>query len=280
MRIDNVLSDAVRRLAAAGINEPRREASSLLAFALSMPRAFLIAHPEYDLTDSEQQFFGQLVTRREAREPFQYITGRQEFWGIEFAVAPGVLIPRPETEILVEAAVEYLQQFKAPTFVEAGVGTGCLSVSILHSVPDTTAIATDLSSVAIEIARQNANRHGVGERLELRQTDLLTGIGGKFHLVVSNPPYIPDGDIQCLQPEVRDFEPSEALAGGPDGLDIVRRLVRDSGHILDTGGVLMMEIGAGQAAAASDLFDPAVWRQPEFREDLQAIPRVVIAAHK
>jgi release factor glutamine methyltransferase len=280
MKIGDGLIDAASRLNSSGVTEPRREASSLLALALQKPKAFLIAHPEYKLTDEEQRTYESVVARREKREPFQYITGRQEFWGLEFEVAPGVLIPRPETELLVEAAVEHLKGYDALTFAEAGIGSGCISVSILRTLPNVSAIATDISQAAIDIAEKNAARHGVADRLEIRKTDLLEGLVGPFELIVSNPPYIPDGDIDSLQPEVRDFEPRGALAGGSDGLDIIRRLVRDSGHILNVRGVLMMEIGAGQATAVASLFDSREWGSPEFRYDLQAIPRVVIAHRK
>lgn len=280
MRIDEALKDADRTLELARLSEARREATSLLSFALDKPAAFLIAHPEYQLTPQEEQLFQGVLGRRERREPFQYITGRQEFWGLEFTVVPGVLIPRPETEILVEAAVAYLEKLESPSFLEAGVGTGCISISVLHSIRTATGIGTDISPVALGIAAQNARRHGIDDRLELLQANLLGGISGEFQLIVSNPPYIPGGEIDSLQPEVRDYEPRDALEGGPDGLDIIRRLVRDSGHILITGGVLMMEIGAGQAPAVADLFDSATWGKPEFRNDLQAIPRVVIAARR
>jgi release factor glutamine methyltransferase len=277
MTLNDALKNAALRLAHAGVEEPQREASSLLALGLQRPRSFLIAHPEYELSRSEQTRFEDSVARRESREPFQYITGHQEFWGLEFAVTRGVLIPRPETELLVEAAIEHLRELKDPTFVEAGVGSGCISVSILHSLARSKAIATDISPVAIETAQMNAAAHGVLDRLDLRKTDLLAGLSGMVDLVVSNPPYIPDGDIARLQPEVRDYEPHGALAGGPDGLDVVRRLARDSGHILEPGGVLMMEIGAGQAAAVAGLFDGDEWGTPNFLNDRQAIPRVVIA---
>jgi len=280
MRIDEALRDAARRLELAGIAEPRREASSLLSFALGKPHAFLIAHPEYQLTDQQQATFDEIVARREAREPFQYITGKQEFWGLEFIVAPGVLIPRPETELLVEAAIEHLQKLDKPTFVEACVGSGCISVSILHEIANARAVATDISPLAINIARRNAILHGVEDRLELRETDLLDGIESRIDLILANPPYIPDGDLADLQAEVRDFEPREALAGGRDGLDIIRRLIGEAGHILVDGGVLLMEIGAGQATAVADLFDSDKWGSPEFRRDLQAIPRVVTAVRR
>ncbi len=280
MTVDDALSDAAARLDAAGIDQPRREAASLLTFALNRPQAFVVAHSEYELTYEEETIFTRVLARRESREPFQYITGKQEFWGLEFDVRPGVLIPRPETEILVEAAIAQLGKTKTRQFVEVGAGSGCISVSVLNSVRDATGIATDISDEALAIARRNAERHGVGERLELRHASLLDGIAGSVPLVISNPPYIPDSDLLGLQPEVRDHEPNLALAGGPDGLDLIRHLISGSGHILTPGGVLMMEIGAGQAAAVAGIFGSDEWGTPEFHEDLQAIPRVVSAARK
>jgi release factor glutamine methyltransferase len=280
MTVDRALKDSAAQLKAAGIDQPRREATSLLTFALNKPWAFLVAHPEYELTDQEAIAFASAVTRREAREPFQYITRKQEFWGLEFEVAPGILIPRPETEILVEAAIEYLRKPTSPTFIEVGAGSGCISVSLLHSVPGARAVATDISETALALARRNAEKHRVADRLNLRHTSVLDGVVETVPIIVSNPPYIPDGDIQGLQPEVREHEPIEALAGGVDGLDIIRRIIGDSRHVLAPGGVLMMEIGAGQAAAVAALFDSREWGTPEFRRDLQAIPRVVIAVRK
>jgi release factor glutamine methyltransferase len=278
MTIGEAIVHATARLAEAGVAEPRREASSLLAFSLGRASSFLIAHPEYVLSDREARAFEVFLVRREAREPFQYITGHQEFWGLEFEVGPGVLIPRPETEILVETAIRILKRRDTAIFAEAGVGSGCISVSILHAIPESRAFATDVSQAALSIAVRNAARHGVASRVELRQADLFEGVDGTFDLVVSNPPYIPDADITELQPEVRDFEPITALAGGPDGLDIVRRIVADSRHLLGPGGVLMLEIGQGQATAVKGLFDPDVWQTSELLADLQGIDRVVVAS--
>lgn len=277
MTIDEALKSGTARLAAADVLDPRREAASLVGYAVNRQRSFLIAHPEYELSPAELAALESVLLRRENREPFQYITGKQEFWGLDFSVAPGVLIPRPETEILVEAAIEVLRPLQRPTFVEAGVGSGCISISILHSVPTSSAIATDLSDTALALTASNAHEIGVAHRLELRKADLFGGVAGNFDLVVSNPPYIPDRDVLELQAEVRDFEPHSALAGGPDGLDIVRRIVADARHILRCGGVLMLEIGAGQAAAVEQLFDLSIWEAPGTRYDLQAIARVITA---
>jgi len=277
MTVAEALTSARTRLTEAGVAEPGREAASLLGHALDRPHAFLIAHPEYTLSPSEAELFQSVLSRRSAREPFQYITGKQEFWGLEFNVAPGVLIPRPETEVLVEAAIEFLKPIRHPRFVEAGVGTGCVSISLLHSIRNASAVATDLSDTALELASANAEKFGVRDRLLLEKADLFSGIAGEFDLVVSNPPYIPDADVEDLQPEVRDHEPHTALAGGEDGLDIVRRILSEVRHILRAGGVLMLEIGAGQAGAVTGMFDQDVWEQPSVRYDLQSIARVVFA---
>ena len=186
MKIHGVLKSAVERLAAAEVLDPRREAASLLAYAIKREPSFLIAHPEYELSAAESAAFESVLARREKREPFQYITGKQEFWGLEFNVAPGVLIPRPETEILVEAAIEVLRPLQRPSFVEAGVGSGCISISILHSIPTSSATATDLSDTALALAAANAQKLGVADRLELQRSDLFSGVTGKFERVAGS----------------------------------------------------------------------------------------------
>jgi release factor glutamine methyltransferase len=221
--------------------------------------------------------FKSVIRQRAKREPFQYITGRQEFYGLEFEVRPGVLIPRPETEFLVEAAIEVLSPIDNPRFYEIGVGSGCISVSILHAVQGARAVAVDTSDAALELADRNADKHGVAERLELISGDTFERAIGQFDLIVSNPPYIPHGDIQALQPEVRQFEPREALAGGPDGLSVIERIVDDAPLRLLPAGVLLVEIGFDQAESVEKLFDQNVWQRVEFIADLQDIPRIAMA---
>jgi release factor glutamine methyltransferase len=275
MNIAGALSSAAEALHSAGVAEAAREARSLLAFTLDRDAAFLIAHPEYELSSDEAERFGGYLERRVDREPFQYITGHQEFYGLDFEVTPDVLIPRPETEILVEAAIELLSGSDKGSFCEIGVGSGCISISIVHAVCEARGLGVDISAKALEVARRNAARHGVVDRLTLRQGDAFKGINGKFDLVVSNPPYVPRGSIDSLQAEVGRFEPRSALDGGDDGLDIVKKIVCDAPGTLNPGGVLLMEIGFDQSEPVAAFFDERNWGEPEFLPDLQGIPRTV-----
>ena len=277
MNVADALAYAAATLEAAGVAESRRETSSLLTFVLARPGSFLFAHPEYELTADEESRFSEALGRRAKREPFQYITGKQEFYRLDFEVAPGVLIPRPETEILVEAAIQVLASLDRPQFLEIGVGSGCISISIFNSVPNSSAIGIDISPAAIAIAERNAEKHGVNERFEIREGNIYAGIDAKFDLIVSNPPYIPDSDIDELQPEVRDFEPHSALAGGISGLDLVSQIVSSAPKYLQPAGSLLMEIGFGQSEAVRELFPAHVWTSVEFLPDLQGIPRIVAA---
>jgi release factor glutamine methyltransferase len=277
MNIAAALTRSTEKLQAAGIAEPRREAASLLEFVLQQNSAYLIAHCDDQLAANQKMIFDACVRRRANREPLQYITGRQEFYGLEFEVTHDVLIPRPETEILVEDAIRELNRLWSPAVCEIGVGSGCISIAILYNVPNATAIGIDISNRALLVAANNAERHYVSARLTLREGNGFAGFSEEFDLIVSNPPYIPDSEIDDLQPEVRDFEPRTALSGGEDGLDIVRRIVADSSQFLRSGGVLLMEIGHGQAELVTDFFDKAVWQNVEFLRDLQNIDRVVRA---
>lgn len=277
MNIQAALAAASHSLDIAGVEYYRREASSLLTFVLGQPSAFLVAHPEYELSEEEAVAFAVAIERRSTREPFQYIVGRQEFYGLDFIVEPEVLIPRPETEILVEASVNALSSLKKPRFCELGVGSGCVSISILVGLPNATAVAGDVSRSALAVAQRNAAIHNVDDRIELVESDLFSNIEERFDLIVSNPPYIPEEDIISLQPEVRDYEPITALSGGPKGLDIIERVVRNAPSHLVDGGSLMMEIGIRQSEAVSAMFDQSVWHTPHFLPDLQQIPRTLIA---
>lgn len=260
-----------------GITEPRREAGSLLGFVLQKDRSFLIAHPEYRLSEAEQESFENVVFRRSRREPFQYITSRQEFFGLDFDVMPGVLIPRPETEILVASSIAIISDSNTKRLCEIGVGSGCISVSILHQVAGATAVGVDISRPALELAAKNAATHGVEDRLELRESDLFACIEFTFDLIVSNPPYIPASDLESLQIEVERFEPHSALFAGEEGLDVIERIVAEAPAFLNPGGWLMIEIGIDQAARVDQLFNRSFWEGVEFIPDLQTIPRVVKA---
>lgn len=276
MDVAEALTSASRSLDAAGVADPRREAASLLAYVLDRDRVFLIAHPEYVLNESERERFDSVVSRRSAREPFQYIVGYQEFYGLNFATRTGVLIPRPETEILVEAAISNLANCGRPMVFEVGVGSGCISISVLKNVANAVAIATDISNDALRLASVNAENHHVDDRLELRHGDLFAGWSGAVDLIVSNPPYIPHGDSQTIQPEVR-CEPSEALYAGAKGLDVIQRLVSGAPRLLKPGGSILIEIGQNQSSLVNILFDHALWLAPTFAKDLEGIDRVACA---
>ena len=276
---ENILN-AARALQESGISEPRREANSLLAFALGKSQTFLVAHSDYELSEAEEDRFQKLLARRAAREPFQYITGRQEFYGLEFTVTPDVLIPRPETESIVENAVQILRGRGQASVCEVGVGSGCISVSILHELPQAVAVGLDISEKALAVARGNAGRHHVSDRIELKISDVFAALdrGEKFDLIVSNPPYVPAKDVESLQTEVRDFEPLVALTDQSDGLSIIGKIIRESPRYLQPGGFLLMEIGFNQSERASEIFAAARgWHAVEFLPDLQGIPRIIKA---
>jgi release factor glutamine methyltransferase len=276
--IAETLNEAAEILRASGIAEPRREANSLLAFALRKDRTFLITHRDYELSADEERYFQNVLQRRARREPFQYITGKQEFYGLDFAVTPDVLIPRPETEMIVENAIEILQARTSARFCEIGIGSGCISTAILHNVEAASAIGLDISAKSLEIAKKNAKNYSVSERLELKKSDVFDALADeRFDLIVSNPPYIPQKDILNLQAEVRDFEPLNALTDGGNGLSIIEKIIRDAPKFLRSGGFLLMEIGFGQAEDVKNLFDEKIWGAVEILPDWQGIPRMVRA---
>jgi len=281
MTIAECLKIGNQKLAAADVAQPSREAASLLMNATRRDRAFLVAHAEYELTAAEQKLFDSHIERRQTREPFQHIVGVQEFYGLDFIVTRDVLIPRPETELLVETAIRVLAGIDSPKFCEIGVGSGCITVSVLHELPNSSAIAVDISEEVLQIARINAVNNEVADRVEFRISYVFTTVGtNKFHAVLSNPPYIPASDMPDLQIEVRDFDPPIALTDGGDGLSIVRRIIQGSPHFLLPNGYLIFEIGIGQAAEVKDMFKPAVWENVEILNDLQSIPRTVVARLK
>jgi release factor glutamine methyltransferase len=284
------INEGADALRAGGVPEARREAGSLLAHALGRDRAFLITHGEEKLTNEQAAHFRALVARRAAGEPFQYITGRQEFYGLDFEVTPDVLIPRPETELLVETALELLKDAEAPHLCDIGTGTGCIPVTLLHERRDARGVGADISPAALRVAARNALRHGVHDRLSLQESDCFDFLGEedddlaedddaaartRFHLIVSNPPYVAEDDLEGLQREVRDHEPRVALTPGGDGLRVIRRLVAESPRHLAPGGHLLFEIGFNQHERVARLIDPRVWTLLDIHEDLQGIPRIV-----
>ena len=277
--IADALRESVVIFQDAGLAEARREAGGLLQHVLGRDRTFVLAHPEQLLTESQLQTFQELIKRRAAGEPLQYITALQSFFGLDFEVAPGVLIPRPETELLVELALETIQRSQAPRICDVGTGSGCIAITLLHERADAQAVAIDISAAALEIAKRNARRHSVERRLTFVQANCFSSLSPlefSFDLIVSNPPYVAENELAGLQREVRDHEPREALAGGPDGLDVVRRLLSEGSTFLKSGGHLLIEIGFNQAAAVSCLIEQHAWLAKGIRPDLQGIPRVVV----
>jgi release factor glutamine methyltransferase len=273
--IAEVLREASQVLERAGVPEARREAGSLLSFVIGKDRTFLIAHAEDELDESEVDQFRDVVEQRAAGEPLQYITGVQDFFGREFRVTRDVLIPRPETELLVEAALEVTRA--ATTICDVGTGSGCIALTLLCELNDARAVAVDKSPAALEIAKFNAQKLLVADRAEFVVSDCFDSLDNRqFDLIVSNPPYVSANVLPGLQREVRDHEPLIALSPGPDGLSVIRRLIREAPAFLNQNGHLMMEIGFDQGEAVHQLIDANVWELLEIRPDLQSIPRIVV----
>jgi release factor glutamine methyltransferase len=277
--IARAIVEAAQILRQAGVPEARREAASLLEHITGRDRTFLITHAETMLASSEIRRLRDLVERRAAGEPLQYITGHQDFYGLAFEVRPDVLIPRPETELLVEAALELLDKTDGPPLIcDVGTGSGCIPVAILHERPLARAVGLDISYPALSVAARNAARHGVRERLALVASDCFAALDparAQFSMIVSNPPYVAEDALRGLQREVRDHEPRVALTPGGDGLSVIRRLIMDAPRFLASGGHLLMEIGFDQHETVGSLIDSQVWELLDIHKDLQGIPRTV-----
>jgi len=255
--------------------QARRDAETLLLHVLGRNRAWLLAHLEEELSEDDAASFAQLIARRYQGEPIQYITGEQEFFGLPFDVDPAVLIPRPETEHVVEQAVELAATLASVRIVDVGTGSGAIAVALAHELRQAQITGLDISAAALGIARGNAERNGVAGRIRFLESDLLAAVAGeRFSMIVSNPPYVPEGDRGSLSVEVREHEPGLALFAGEDGLDVYRRLIPAASAALEDGGFLLMEIGYGQSQAVGGLLGDAGFEGIEFVADLQGIPRV------
>ena len=256
----------------------RRDAETLLLHVIRSERAALLVRWKEVLDESESEHYLELVARRQAGEPIQYILGETEFYGLPFRVARDVLIPRPETEHLVEKAIELAAHFRAPRIVDVGAGSGCIAVALAARLPHALLTATELAASALAIARRNAERNGVAGRIRFFRGNLLAPAAGEqFEIVVSNPPYVPKADRDALAVEVRDYEPPLALFAGAEGLDVFRALIPEAFAALVPGGYLALEIGHGQAEPVRALLGAAGFTEIEFTPDLQGIPRVVTA---
>jgi len=272
----------VRRLLAdAGVADPARDARRLLAAALGIGEPELIGRPEAEIGGGEEARLSEFARRRAAREPVARILGEAEFWGLSFEVTPDVLLPRPESEHVVEAALSWLGPRRGDKlrFADLGTGSGAIAIALLAELPQAEAIALDISARALAVAGRNAERNGVGARFHPVEGD-FSALPGEFDLVVSNPPYIASDEIAGLMPEVGAHDPLEALDGGADGLDAYRTIARRLPRLLSDGGGAFLEIGAGQAEAVEKLLSAAGLHPLLAVADLAGIARVVGAENQ
>jgi release factor glutamine methyltransferase len=255
-------------------------AELLLRFVLNCDRAYLFAHPERELTSDEHSRYQAALAERARGVPAQYITGHQEFWGMDLIVTPAVLIPRPETEHLIETVLELQASGPAPRtdkllMADVGTGSGCIALALAKEFPNAEIHATDSSLQALEIARANAARHQLKQRIHFHHTDLLASLSAPFDFIVSNPPYVGESEEDQVQLEVRKFEPRSAVFGGPTGTEVIARLIPQARELLRPGGTLVLEVSGSIAEQVLALLKG--WDQPDVIPDLQQIPRVVRA---
>lgn len=258
----------------------RRDAESLIMHTTGISRASLLANPARELSAEELERYRALVARRYAHEPLQYITGTQEFYGLPLRVTPAVLIPRPETEHLVEAVLERVPHDRTTHIVDIGTGSGAIAIALALHLPRADVFAVDLSPTALAVAQENAIALNASDRIHFAISDLLASLQAEqklehFDAIVSNPPYVPSTDAVQMHPQVRDYEPASALFAGGDGLDVYRRLIPQARTALRSGGLLALEIGFGQKSAVEELLSG--WHDISFVDDLQGIPRVALA---
>jgi len=273
--VREVLDWATQDFAGRGIDSPRLDAELLVAKALETDRVGLYLDLSRPLLDSERKAIRPLIERRRAREPVAYILGYRDFYGRRFSVTPDVLIPRPDTETLVEHALQCIPEDSPCRVVDVGTGSGAIAVTIAAERPLAQLTATDLSEAALRIASENARHHHVADRIRFERVDLLSS-SGLYDVIVSNPPYVARPDLESLQAEIREHEPVAALQAGEDGLDVVRALLAAAGPATTSGAHILIEIGAGQAAAVIELAaGQAVWTRAALYKDLNRVDRVI-----
>ena len=278
MRLDDALAQATIHLANQDVESPQLDAELLLAHLLETNRSAILARPEQQLTPEQLTRYRNLVARRGNREPLAYILGYREFHGLEFIVDPRVLIPRPETELLVEHALKIASQMAyPPRIADVGAGSGAIAVSLAVHLPQCTIYALDSSPGALEVVTENARRHGVAGRVHCLHSDLLAALPGPVDIITANLPYVTTDEWQELPPEIRDHEPRSALDGGPDGLALIERLLTTAEPNLRPGGAILLEIGAGQGIGTTTL---ARRHLPQTRvrlvQDYAGLDRLVI----
>lgn len=277
MLVGDVLAQAITRLRNEGVESPRLDAELLLAYVLDANRAAVLARPDRQLTPKQLTRYRNLAARRADREPLAYIVGQREFFGLDFAVDARVLIPRPETELLVERALGLARRWPAPQIADVGAGSGAIAVSLAVHLPQAAVYALDESAGALAVVAGNACRHGVAGRVHCLAGDLLAPLPGPVDLITANLPYVTTDEWRALAPEIRDYEPRAALDGGPDGLALIRRLLATAGSHLQPGGAILLEIGAEQGAAATVLarehFPQA---RVQLQQDYAGLDRLVV----
>jgi release factor glutamine methyltransferase len=283
VQLKQTLASAVTRLSAENVPSPRMNAELLLMFTLDCDRACLYAHPERELTGDEKDRYDAALAERARGVPAQYITGHQEFWGMDLIVAPAVLIPRPETEHVIETVLELAtipaaegRKNAADRIVDVGTGSGCIALALAKELRQAEIHATDISPAALEVARANAARHQLESHIQFREADLLAGFeNNSFDFIVSNPPYVGESEVDEVQLEVRKFEPRNAVFAGPTGVEVIARLIPQAYAALSPGGWLVMEISGTIAEEVRRLLRD--WNDVSIRPDLQSIPRVAQA---
>ena len=277
--IASSLSAATKTLKAASVDSPRLNAELMLAEVLGLSRTSLATESSSPVPDNLQARFFGMVERRFKREPLQHILGEAHFYGLVFNVSPDVLVPRPETELLVQQAIEFLHNRNQPHVFDFGTGSGCIPISIASEVPECRVWSVDVSEAALSTARSNARRNGVADQVRFFRGDGFNVLedSQRFDLIVSNPPYIPTADLKELQPEVRDYDPDLALDGGEDGLNFYCRLAKSAALWLAPGGKIIIELGHDQSADVRALFEREMWIVENVLDDYSRIPRILIA---
>jgi release factor glutamine methyltransferase len=292
MDVRSALKTSIAKLREANTASYTLAAELLLLHTLGRERTWLYTHPEAELSAAEEQTLFSLLARRIAGEPTQHLTGKQEFWGLEFEVTPDVLIPRPETEHVIEVALDRLAlreiragrtQLTSGTglrIADVGTGSGCIAIALARELPAGTLYALDTSVAALEVARRNAARHAVAERIQFVESNLFSAASSQFDLIVSNPPYIGRRSAATLPREVRDHEPAAALFGGEEGYELYAGLIAQSAERLGPTGILVLELGHDSLPAVEPLLDVSDWDRIGVSNDLAGIPRVIAAERK
>ncbi len=277
-QISELLNEGASYLKTHGLEDAQDSSIALLSYVLNQSQTDIFLKPNESVEEYQKTEFFNLIEKRSARLPLQYLLGSTGFRYAELRARPGVFIPRPETEVLVQVVIDHLREIKSPKILDVGTGTGAIAISFAMEIKNAAVVATDKSPEAIQLAKQNALANGVSERIQFIQTDYWNGIQEKFDVIVSNPPYLSEEEMRSLQPEI-EYEPKTALDGGSDGLKAYIYMIRQAFLILKEGGFVAVEIGASQAKSVSSLFAEAGFTQIKVAKDLAGLDRVVSASY-